>query len=462
MEKMIKNQNKRIAIFTYHYPVAFSPTILDTACYWAAAGYVVDLLVDRFVFSEIKPLHASINVVYCTNLPPVLNVGAEFSIGDGNKKKDILKQPEKSERKLNGFEQKKIVKRISRYIPMRFRIIYRNIILNIRKSLIRIWLIPLLKYIYGACKYVLFKKYTYFIAFHPEGLIAVSFINKFKKVPFYYHSLEIYEPDSLQARIRKYFEQRANQMAAFTIVQDVFRAEQLISKNKIKRDKIKLCPVSASGPAQKSKSSYFYKLFNINPNKKIILHLGGIGPESYSLEIAQQTNSKNWHKDWVLIFHGFCGGSIDYLENILSKTKRDRVFISLEIVESKILDKMTASADIGIALYKPKDKNYKYTILSSNKIAQYYKYGLPIILNDFEVTRHFIDEHKCGYCIKDLTDLTYGLEKIFQNYSFYREKSFEVFEEKYSFQKNYSPIFKLLNEPLDWELNHEKEYLHER
>ena len=156
---MIKNNNKRIAIFIYHYPVAFSPSILDTARYWAMKGYKVDLLVDRFVFAEIMPPHASINVVYCTNLPLVLNVSAEFLNGDSNIKKKIQKQPEKIEKKLKRFEYKKIFKHVPQYIPMRFRIIYRNIILNFRKSLIRIWLIPLFKYIYGASKYVFFKRY---------------------------------------------------------------------------------------------------------------------------------------------------------------------------------------------------------------------------------------------------------------------------------------------------------------
>jgi hypothetical protein len=68
--------DKRIAILIYCYPVAYSPTILNTALYWAQRGYCIDLLVDRFVFDEIERQHPNIQVVYCTDLPPLTKSGA--------------------------------------------------------------------------------------------------------------------------------------------------------------------------------------------------------------------------------------------------------------------------------------------------------------------------------------------------------------------------------------------------
>lgn len=422
--------NEKIAIFIFYYPVAYSPSILNTALFWAKIGYEVQIITDRFVFSEIEDLHPSIKVVYCTNLgqlPSIPDDQIEFI--DNSK----LANPQK---KLN--KNNPIVRSIWKHLPEKARVL----LWDIRQF--KRWSIPFLKYILGIYKYVFNNHYKFIIAFEPEGLIMAAMISKNRKIPFYYHSLELYDGDNITNRIRKYLEKKANRKASFTLVQDAYRAKELISTNNIAIQNIRLMPVSIYGPTIIEKSRMLNERFHIGYYQKIILYIGGITDDMCCLEIAEQTTGKEWKENWVLVFHGFISDK-KYLKNILEKTDRKRVFISLQTVDQKSLDILTSSADIGIGLYNGYNSNNKYSIYSSGKIAQYAKCGLPVILNNIKPNEDHINKYKNGICIKNISGLTQAIDKILSNYDEYRTNSFRVFDEKYNFENNYSQIKDLCN-----------------
>lgn len=431
--KTIGNTSKRVAILVANYPVAFSSVIINTAVYWARNNYRVELFIDRFIFSDVCIDHPLVRVRYVTkNKPIYLN----------RINKDTMENGIKNAREQNNHlkKLKGLIKEYEVFILIdRFTIRIRTAIKSYY-SLMNNFILPLLRYSVMTLNQMLFTKYSFVIAIEPEALIAASFICAIKRTPYYYHSLELWETNNLMQKLKKQLERHANKRAEYTFIQDEYRAGEIMASNKIPYEKIILFPVSVNGPAVNKRDRYLNDKFGIDSEKKIILYLGAIFSDVCSHEIAEQTNNLQWNSNWVLVFHGFAGNS-NYINLMRKKTKPDRVIISLETVGEEELNMLVSSASVGIALYKPKDLNYKYTIFSSGKIAQYLKCGLPLIVNDYDPTKSFIDEYKCGYCIGKIDQLSSAIDAIFKNYSSYRLNAFKAFESKYNFENNYTKIF---------------------
>lgn len=416
------NGQEKIGILIFNYPVAFSPTILDTALYWAKANYHVDLITDRVIFADIERLSPFIKIHYCGNRHPIGTI----------KNTDDLFTIEK---KSSGLYEN-IKYNVNRFVLLRSLLkFYRLNNLNIVFK----WSKNFLIYLNGARIICRNRDYKFFIGFEPEGLIAAYWLSKRDQRTFYYHSLELYEPNCLKDKFRKYFEKIANKKSLFTVIQDSNRARELMRTNGIDKENISIMPVSAFGPVIESQADYLRNRYKIGANKKIILYLGGISSDMCCLEIAEQTASTEWADNWVMVFHGFSADT-EYISNILSVSRKDRFFLSIDTISINELNLLTCSADIGIALYRQNNKNNEFTIFSSGKIAQYYKCGLPVIVNTVKQNEEFISNFQSGFCVEQPTDIHNAIKEISLQYPKYRKGAFDAFNKRYNFEKNYSYI----------------------
>ena len=405
---------KRIAILVYYYPVAYSPSILNTALYWARKGYEVDLLLDRFIYEEVEQSHPNIKIVYCTNLPPL--------------------------KKITGSETASATIKSTSAIPFLSKV---QAYLYLYKSIVPGWISQVKKYTTSIRDYCKYKKYSFLVAFEPEALIAAHWSGLTKIIPFYYHSLELYDANTFKNKLRKKFERKAINGAQFVVVQDEARAAVL--QKELGLDfKLQLCPVSIMGPAIVNKSDYLQKKFNIPSDKKIILYTGSFYAEACFEEMALSTTSNLWKDEWVLVLHGF-GGDHKKISDLKEKTKKEKLIFSQDNLSQDELDQLTSSAHIGLALYKQTNANFINTVLSSGKIAQYAKCSLPVIIISSKVSDEFMSKFGCGVTIESAKEIAKGVEKIVGDYDQYKNQMQETFHLKYDFENNYKALADLLS-----------------
>ena len=290
------------------------------------------------------------------------------------------------------------------------------------------------------------KKYKYLFGIDAEGLIIAWLMNFFLKAPIIYYSLELYlskdnpwknnSIDSFLYSFRKKLERIANAKAVYTITQNEYRVKALSEDNGIKEDRVIILPYAPRGHYVVSDHKWWHKKFNIPEHKKIILHLGSITDWYYSRELANAALS--WPDEWVLVFHGKTYISI---ESIIEKSK-GRIFISNEWIAYNQLDKLIASADIGIALYKNIDYNHFST--SSGKLSYYLRCGVPVVAQKFPALEELVDRHKCGICVNDVREIKMAIDNILLNYQEYSFNAKKVFSEHLDFNKFFPEVLKKL------------------
>ena len=127
--------------------------------------------------------------------------------------------------------------------------------------------------------------------------------------------------------------------------------------------------------------------------KKIVLYQGGISPER-SLDILI-SSVLEWEHDSVLILMGYgAEEEIANLKNIVRDMKlEDRVFFHPAVLSSDLLA-YTASADVGIVIYKNDCRNNYYC--APNKFFEYAAARVKVAACDFPEIRSIVDAFKIG------------------------------------------------------------------
>lgn len=118
------------------------------------------------------------------------------------------------------------------------------------------------------------------------------------------------------------------------------------------------------------------------------------------------------------------------------------------MVEIKLIDELISSCHIGLCFYDKKVPNNYLTGFSSEKLARYYKCGLPIISMNYPTFMKSVEGNKAGVCINNIKNLPGAVLKIESEYSTYSENAVKAysktFEFKNNFNKDISPFLKKL------------------
>lgn len=408
----------RIGIMAYHYPVAVSPTLVNTARFWINQSASVWFLLDRYIFDAIDLKSPLCQVQYLSHLPPI-HLYHQKTVIHGSP------EPKKDMNNGNPLGKKRIK---ARYSLIKDRLFAKMELLPINPLLI--------EYFINAFISIKKNKINYIVAAEPEAGFFAFLLLSLINIPYYYQSLEIAPVGGFKNSIRSFFEKCAINNCSVFVVQDQVRFDE-IRKNRDLNPRIThFLPVSLSGPPVTDRHDYLQKKYNLSKNLRVILYVGAINATNQCLEIALQTNSDKWKNDWILIIHGFTKNKT-YIDKILSATSRDKVILSTDPVPWEELDMVISSADVGVALYNNIDKNNELTIFSSGKIANYLKCCLPLIISDVETNIQFIHKYRCGVTISEINGISDALIQIFNNYSNYRINACNCFTDCYEFEKNY-------------------------
>jgi len=288
-----------------------------------------------------------------------------------------------------------------------------------------------------------------------KGLFVAWLVAWIKRLPFIYMCLELYpskEARSLVTRAAKWLERLVNPQAAFTIIQDHIRAKFLSEDNGVLLDRIVFLPNTPRGLAEIHPSHYLHERLSIDLQKKIILYAGSITFWARLLDLVKAAQA--WPEDWICVIHvarpPFREDLKAYLDEMQHANVNQRVVFSLSPVSWEELGGLIASADAAIALYeKDSSENLFYLGLSSGKMGQYLKQGLPMIMNELPGIRQIFETyHSVEIVNDDLSNLMTAIRKIFtDNYQAYRAGSLKCFNEFLTFDK-YIPeiVFRIQKE----------------
>jgi hypothetical protein len=276
------------------------------------------------------------------------------------------------------------------------------------------------------------------IGVNPLGILLATAVGVAQRIPTVYYSLELLireEIISWRQRIFKVFEIFCTQRAKLSIIQDKKRADILSKENRIERDQIVLLPNSYLGPAYNRKTNYLRERLEIPEEKRIILHIGSIAEINQSIHLAQIGHT--WKEDFVLVFHTRrkLRNNV-YKRRFLHFIDNNRVYLLEAPIPHFELDNLVSSADAGIALYEinPNKKNIYYMGLSSGKIAQYLKCGLPVIVSNLPLINTMVSQYHCGICVKNFNQIWGGIRKIWTDYQLFRNGAIRCFEENIRFE----------------------------
>lgn len=304
--------------------------------------------------------------------------------------------------------------------------------------------------------------YQFFLGVDAEGLIAATFAAKPRGVPVVYHSLEMelakgelrqflgalsnrtspagvlmrrFAKNRLTAWTKKPVERWAHRRSRLTLALDAERAKLLLEDNRHPEAPVVILPTSPLGLRRVPDRSYLRRKYRLGAQRKILLQIGGISDVARSLELARST--ARWPEEWILILHGFAAEEA-YLREIRKVADGARVILSTDLVPYEALDDLVASADIGLALYRPIDLNYYH--MASGKILQYLKCGLPVIASDFPNIRAILEGNRCGICIANEEHLAPAAREILREPDSWAANAERCFLESYDFRKRFEEV----------------------
>lgn len=275
----------------------------------------------------------------------------------------------------------------------------------------------LLKSIFIWCK----KRPKFFIG--GDCLANILLFRLSRLLPIKYINFLLEYPDISSSK-----ETKSLEAASYIITHDQWHRSFLQKHYKIGLNKFLFLPNASYTPMCYEKDNYLYRELNIPMNKKIILHSGGLGKWFLCKELARSTDS--WPENFVLVFHtSHMVNTSSYYKDMINNIS-EKVRFSIQPVSNEVLDKLVASAYIGIALYSVPELGYRalYMGLAAGKIGNYLKCGIPVIASDLP-SLDYIKNYKCGVLVTDVSQVGKAILIIQENYELYSKNARKCYQE---------------------------------
>ena len=310
--------------------------------------------------------------------------------------------------------------------------------------------IEVFKMFISAFKLAFFSRgYQFIVGIDMLGLIASTgaiIVPSAVKSVFVYWSLEITFMRDLgtatrSVRAAKRLEAILSRRVDLLVTQDDARSDLICRENGIKSVPTAFVPNGAMGQSNVDKSSYLHDLLQIESDKRIILYAGMICEEAMSLQLAHAARALP--SEYTLVMHERISRSAKepYLEAI-KRAGGGRVRLSLTPVSFDDVDKIFASAHIGIVLYSPASgENYSSVGFASGKLSYLLRNGVPVLVNSVPGLRSVVDASMCGIVLEDLFSMESALREIEASYQAYRKRAYDCFEARFEFRSHFDRAF---------------------
>jgi glycosyltransferase involved in cell wall biosynthesis len=238
-----------------------------------------------------------------------------------------------------------------------------------------------------------------------------------------YYSLEIQTPadPDVNSQMRRMLgeERRILHHIGGIIIQDVNRLKVLGDDLLQFIPIVHLLPLFSDRPAFTERSNVLRETLGISESKRILLYFGAFYAERMIDGIVREFCDAR-RKDVVLVLHNpqMTSEEAGRLESM-----GQGVIASTRFLSEDDLDRLVASADMGIALYDNDKPNTRYTAFSSEKVTTYLRCGIPFIAFDNESFRELSDGHDCCALIVSIGELGKAMDRLLSNHAHYAREA---------------------------------------
>jgi len=280
------------------------------------------------------------------------------------------------------------------------------------------------------------QKYCLIIGVNPAGLILASELNKRAKQPMIYISFEILFGDELSLPWEIAFKEKEIQTSkgvSIVLIQDEERAHALANENGFSDDQFVLVP-NAPSPMRIPSSNYLREELKIPSDQRIILYAGSMA--GWASRDFMEEMVRDWPSQYVLVLHSRARPNERMKRHLERLEKTGKIYISRNILSQDRLLELIASADFGLAPYRPtpdeiwSGKNIYHIGYSSGKVAYFAMCGLPIIARDLPVYRKGFTEYDCGRVYLNTSAISQILNELDRNYDHHSQESKRFYEER--------------------------------
>jgi glycosyltransferase involved in cell wall biosynthesis len=264
------------------------------------------------------------------------------------------------------------------------------------------------------------------------GCIILWMLNllvKFRYIHFFQEYPQIITIRNQKLPFTERLKHRAIKNAQFSIVQDTFHKDFLIKHLGMLSHQFFILPNSTISLSETKKDNFLQQRLNIEMNKFIVLHSGGLGIWFRCQEIAE--SSTNWPLNSVLVFHTSHKVDDDpYFIKMIGLDYNGRVLFSTTPVDTSELDNLVRSASIGLAIYSKSILGYRAELmgLAAGKLGNYLKCGLPVIASDL-VSFKYIEKYECGILVKDESEIAEAIKTIESGYKKFSENALKCYRD---------------------------------
>jgi glycosyltransferase involved in cell wall biosynthesis len=297
--------------------------------------------------------------------------------------------------------------------------------------------------------------YSCFIGVEKMGLVWGGILTDEIRAPLLYYSLELFDMAfvfHLRGKMpflkafrfirEKMLESIFHRKVSATIIQDEYRAQELMRYNNVRVMNNLYLPVSLPGKIVSEKSDFLRRHLSIPKNKFIVLQFGIIEKKRLVLEVARE--ARKFPDDWVLVFHGPVIES-SILNELHHLDTKGKVIISTNNLQPDKINDLVNSADIGLCFYGNKKLNDYLAGFSSEKLTRYLQCGIPVVAFNYPTFELSVGRTHSGVCISDLSQLVDAIEKIRSNTDYYRRNAFKTFEEYFEFSRQFTKVQNYIN-----------------
>lgn len=303
-------------------------------------------------------------------------------------------------------------------------------------------------FVEGVAATVRGRHYDAVIGVDMLGLAAARPLAEEFGVPLVYWSLEImflrdfWSPAWRRTKRRERADHRA---ASVLVIQDSQRRLALCDENRAWEVPSVLIPNSPRGHVDPNlRRDHFHRQFDLPDLTGVILHAGSICEGMRSSDLA--AIAAVWPTDRVLIFHSHTPIDLNthYYRDI-ERSGQGRVLISTQPVAYDELDKLMASADVGVVIYDSTlGPNFQLLAGASGKLSHYLRCGVPVVSVDNPSIARVLEEHQCGIGVERVEEVAGAVQTILSDHTSYRSQATKTYQDHFEFEQHFRSLLTFL------------------
>ncbi len=280
-------------------------------------------------------------------------------------------------------------------------------------------------------KLVLDRRPAILMACDPYSLVAAFLIATLTGCRLGYFVVEMPDTASEASRFGR-LEHRLMRAADLVITHDRHHMDFLARETGVAPNRMLALPNGDCERGARQESRRLRVQCGVSPNKSIVLHSGGFGPQFSSLELAAA--ACRWPNDLQLVFHtSYRVDKSEYAARFRKAGRKGRVILHSEPTRAADLDSLVGSADIGLAIYNRDLLRYRADCMgfAAGKIGRYLKNGIPVVVTDLPSVTAYIEEYECGIVVRAMDEIEPATRKLLADYERYSRNALRCYNEKW-------------------------------